>query len=58
MTKIWNQVQWKDRVDPQRTRLTLIEGLTWSNLGLIKDFKKLKWYIINRNDINISENTF
>ena len=38
--KIWNQLQWKDRVDLERTRLTLIEELTWSNLGLIKVFKR------------------
>ena len=34
ITKIENQVKIKYRVDPQRTRLTLIEELTWSNLGL------------------------
>ena len=33
MTNIQNQVKYKYRVDPQRTRLTLIEKLTWSNLG-------------------------
>ena len=29
-----NQVKSKYRVDPQRTRLTFIAKLTWSNLGL------------------------
>ena len=32
--KIKNQVKCKYRVDPQRTRLTFIAELTWSNLGL------------------------
>ena len=40
ITRILNQVYCKDQVDPQRTRLTMIEGLTWSNLGLNKNFKK------------------
>ena len=34
MIKIQNQVKCKYRVDPQRTRLSLIAKLTWSNLGL------------------------
>ena len=40
MTKIYNQVNCKYRVDPQRTRLTFIAELTWSNLGFIKVLKK------------------
>ena len=39
-TKILNQVKSKYQVDSQRTRFTFIAELTWSNLGLIKDFKK------------------
>ena len=31
---IKNQVKRKYRIDPQRTRLTLIAELTWSYLGL------------------------
>ena len=40
VAKIENQVYCKDRVDSWRTRLTLIEELTWSNLGLIRVVKK------------------
>ena len=42
MTKIENQVYCKYRVNPQRARLIFIAKLTWSNLGLIQDFKKWK----------------
>ena len=38
--KIENQVMCKNRVDPQRTRLTLIAELNWSNLGLKEVSKK------------------
>ena len=38
--KIENQVKCKYQVDPQRTRLTLITELTWSNLGLKEVLKK------------------
>ena len=38
--KIEIQVKCKYRVDPQRTRLTLITELTWSNLGLKEILKK------------------
>ena len=38
--KIENQVKCNYRVDPQRTRLTLIAELTWSNLGIKKVLKK------------------
>ena len=38
--KIENQVKCKYRVDKQRTRLTLIAELTWSNLGLKEVLKK------------------
>ena len=34
LTKIKIENQVKYRVDPQRTRLTFIVELTWSNLGL------------------------
>ena len=37
---IENQVKCKYGVDPQRTRLTLIVELTWSNLGLKEILKK------------------
>ena len=37
--KIENQVMCKYRVDPQRTRLTLIAELTCSNLGLKENLK-------------------
>ena len=40
ITKISNQVKCKYRVDPQRTWLTFIAELTWSNLGLIRVLKK------------------
>ena len=38
--KIENQAMCKYRVDLQRTRLTLIAELTWSNLGLKEVLKK------------------
>ena len=38
--------------------MTLIEELTWSNLGLIKVFMKYKLYFINANDINILNKIF
>ena len=38
--KIQNQVKCKYRVDPHRTRLTLIVEFTWSNLGLKEVLKK------------------
>ena len=50
--KIENQVKCKYRVDPQRTRLTLIAKLTWSNLGLKEVLKKYNLDFININDIN------
>ena len=58
MTKIYNQVKCKCRVDPQRTQLTIIAELTWSNLGLIRVLKKFKRYLININDINILDSVY
>ena len=40
MIKIEIQVMCKYRIDPQRTRLTLIAELTWSNLGLKEVLKE------------------
>ena len=40
--KILNQVKCKYLIDPQRTRLTLIVELTWSNFGLKEVLKKSK----------------
>ena len=40
MTKISNQLKCKYCVNPQRTRLTFIVELTWSNLGLKEVLKK------------------
>ena len=36
----------------------LPKKLTWSNLSLIKVFKKWNWYIINENSTNIWEKIF